>query len=145
MSRLTAIFSERFQAQPANLKKVRDSLCNALKNKGLSDEYTAEVVLAVDEACQNIIRHAYRFDEQGIIDLAVRLANNELVIELIDYAAPVDPRCCQPKPRKELKPGGLGTLFMNQLMDSVGYECPPPNGVGNKLVMTKLITPRTPI
>jgi sigma-B regulation protein RsbU (phosphoserine phosphatase) len=143
MNLTAALLNERFKAHPANLKRIREMLCTLLKNKGFSDNFSSDVVLAVDEACQNIIRHAYQFDEQGIIDLTVRLANNELTIELIDYASPVDPECCHPKPRRVLKPGGLGTLFMNKLMDSVAYECPPPQGVGNKLVMTKSINPRT--
>ncbi len=139
MTPSTALLKERFKAQPENLKNIRDSLCTLLKNKGFNKDYSSDVVLAVDEACQNIIRHAYQFDEEGVIDLAVYLANNELSIELIDFASPVDPKCCDPKPRKNLSPGGLGTIFMNQLMDSVAYECPPPKGVGNKLVMTKSI------
>ncbi len=142
MTTATALLKERFKAQPANLKHIRESLCTLLKNKGFNEDYSSDVVLAVDEACQNIIRHAYNFDEQGVIDLAVYLANNELSIELIDFATPVDPKCCNPKPQKDLVPGGLGTLFMNKLMDSVAYECPPPEGVGNKLVMTKSINPK---
>lgn len=131
------IIHQRFLAQPKNLKSIRDKLYSSMKDKGFEDDFVSEVVLAVDEACQNIIRHAYRFDEHGEIDLGVYLANNVISVELLDFAEPVDPDCCCPKPQSKLKPGGLGTLFMNKLMDSVAYECPPPEGVGNKLVMTK--------
>ncbi|WP_144394959.1 ATP-binding protein [Pleionea sediminis] len=137
MSANQKIIEQRFNAQPKNLKAIRDTLYNSMKTKGFSEECTSDVVLAVDEACQNIIRHAYQFDDSGIIDLGVYLSNNTISVELIDFADPVDPACCVPKAQKELKPGGLGTMFMNKLMDSVEYECPPPKGTGNKLVMKK--------
>ncbi len=137
MSKALSILHKQFEAQPRNLKQVREELCNLLKKKGFSESSCNDIVLAVDEACQNIIRHAYGFDEHGLIDLGVYLANNVISIELVDFAPTVAPDCCEPKPCDELKPGGLGTLFMSKLMDTVEFECPPPAGVGNKLVMKR--------
>ncbi|NVJ50775.1 MAG: ATP-binding protein [Gammaproteobacteria bacterium] len=132
------LLAKRFQAQPKHLKCIRDTISETLKQQGFEQNLLDDTVLAVDEACQNIIRHAYSFDQQGIIDLILLLNNNELSAELVDYAKAVDPRCCEPKGcSRPLTPGGLGTLIMNQVMDSVAYECPPPLGVGNKLIMRR--------
>jgi len=134
------LLTKRFSAQPQHLKTIRSEISNTLSAHGFNQDFQSDMVLAVDEACQNIIRHAYQFDDHGIIDLSLMLDHNELCIELIDFATTVDPDCCKPKECKdELTPGGLGTLIMNKVMDSVAYECPPPNGAGNKLVMRRKV------
>nr|WP_256489240.1 ATP-binding protein [Pleionea sp. CnH1-48] len=136
MQNKDALLTLQFEAYPHNLKEVRGLVCQHLKAADFGREVADEVVLAVDEACQNIIRHAYQSEQGGLIDLALYLTNNTLSVELVDYAQPCNPDCCVPKPREPLQPGGLGLHFMNELMDSVSYE-KPPAGAGNRLVMTK--------
>lgn len=132
-------FQRSFIAKPSELKLIRSAVRKTLQESGVTADNISDVVLAIDEACQNIIRHAYKDKEEGAIDLNLKLSNNALTITLFDYADPVDPSCCEPKKCNKLTPGGLGNLFISKVVDSIGYQCPPP-GVGNQLVMQKKIS-----
>lgn len=127
----------RFQARPNRLRRVRQLITRAALRAGCAEERVLDLVLAVDEACQNIIRHAYQ-GKGGEIELTVRREADRLVIRLLDYAPPVDLTAIQPRPLDELRPGGLGTHFMRSVMDEIAY-IPPPPGAGNLLQMTKRI------
>ena len=56
---------------------------------------------------------------------------------LRDFAPHVPPDCMQPRDLDEVRPGGLGTHFILQVMDEVGFVEPPPEGGGNLLRMVK--------
>ncbi|NVJ58784.1 MAG: ATP-binding protein [Gammaproteobacteria bacterium] len=132
-------FAETFTAKASELKVIRAAVKEFLQSASIAEDEISDIILATDEACQNIIRHAYKESDDGTIDINVQVSNNEIVVILFDYAEPVDPNCCEPKQCNTLSPGGLGNLFINKVMDSTGYQCPP-LGVGNKLVMKKMIT-----
>jgi sigma-B regulation protein RsbU (phosphoserine phosphatase) len=129
----------RFPARPGELRRLRRVVARAVAGCGCADACVRDVVLAVDEACQNIIRHAYA-GRRGDIVLSLRLDGEHLVISLVDFAAPVDVSKICPRSLDELRPGGLGTHFMRSVMDHIAY-LPPPPGAGNLLRMTKRIGP----
>ena len=129
------ILARRFAARPDQLRRIRRALARALEGLGMEADGAADTVLAVDEACQNVIRHAYR-GEGGDIVLRVDQRKGELVIEIRDFAAPVDPARIRPRPLHELRPGGLGTHFIRSVMDRVEY-LPAATGRGNVLRMVR--------
>lgn len=133
---MSVYLERRFLAAAAELKAVRDQVREAAERAGASQAEAADVVLAVDEACQNVIRHAYEGDAKG--DLEIRLAREgaALIVELRDFASAVDPECVhRQRDLDELRAGGLGTHFMRSVMDDVGFlEC---SERGNLLRMTK--------
>ena len=61
----------RFPARAAELKGVRDAVRESVEGCGCSAKSIADIVLATDEACQNIIRHAYRGESDNAIELEV--------------------------------------------------------------------------
>lgn len=132
-----AIAELRFPARPARLKQARALVRQAAESCGGSEDWVHDVVVAVDEACQNIIRHAYN-GQRGDIVLTVLRAGPDLVVRLVDFAPPVDVSQIRPRPLDELRPGGLGTHFIRELMDEVRFM-PPPPGAGNLLQMKKRI------
>ena len=115
---------------------MRDALRERLRSWELDEACATDVVMAVDEACQNVIRHAYRGDPDGVIELEVRRAEGELQIEVRDFAPPVDPARIQPRRLEELRPGGLGTHLIRSAMDHTELRRPP-SGPGNLLRMVK--------
>jgi len=126
----------RFPAQAGELRGMREALRERLRAWRLDEACATDVVMAVDEACQNVIRHAYRGDPDGVIELEVRRAEDELQIAVRDFAPSVDPTRIRPRPLEELRPGGLGTHLIRSAMDHTEY-CKPLSGPGNLLRMVK--------
>lgn len=128
----------RFLARPDRLRGVRDRVRDGVRACGCNDACAADIVLAVDEACQNIIRHAYAGDPDGVIELRVERRADELVFSLRDDASAVDPEKVKPRDLDDLRAGGLGTHLIRQVMDRADFV-PPPTGHGNLLRMVKRI------
>lgn len=88
----------------------------------LTEERAGEVVLAVQEALANVIRHCYKDNPDLRIDLRISLPGDRLEIRIDDYGRFVDPAKIKGRALEDVKPGGLGVLFMRKVMDEVRYE-----------------------
>ena len=91
-------------------------------------ELTQEVVLAVDEACTNAIRHAYDGDTEQHITLRLNQddAGLDIVVEDTGTTAPADSMKEKPPVDPDpltLTPGGLGMQLMYEVFDEVHW-CP---------------------
>jgi serine/threonine-protein kinase RsbW len=91
--------------------------------------------LSVDEACTNVIEHAYAYNIAGQITVYCTLIGEKFTVTIEDNGAPFDPTTT-PEPNVNLglderKAGGLGIYFMKKLMDEVKY-----NRVNNKNLLT---------
>src|SRR6188472_2985366 len=58
-------------ADPNQLAVIRHELTSWLTPLRLTDDETADVVLAVDEAAANAVLHAYGRDESGAVELTL--------------------------------------------------------------------------
>lgn len=115
-----------------NLSVVRDFVREAALEAGADDSAIDKIILAVDEACTNVIKHAYKYSPEGDINVSVRSDNNKFVIEITDHGIIFDPYGI-PEPDikkyyKERRVGGLGMFLMKKLMDEVNYM----NVAGNR-------------
>ncbi len=133
------LLERRFRAQPRELSSTREAVRTCLRARGCRTEIVEEIILAVDEACQNIIRHAYCGDTDGEIVLELDLEGDILIVSLLDFAAEVSPDCIQPRDLHDVRPGGLGTHFIRTVMDDVSLARAP-SGQGNLLKMSKRLT-----
>lgn len=127
-----------FPAEAARLAEMRASLNQSLRDAGLGEAQAEPLVLALDEACANVIRHAYG-GQPGNLWLTLDRDDARLVFRLRDYARPVEPGRLRPKPHDPGRPGGLGLRFIDSIMDSWELRTPE-DGPGNLLVMTKTIS-----
>ena len=127
-----------FPARADALQAVRDVVNNACETCGCATEAATDIVIAVGEACQNVVRHAYRDNEEGDATLEIYCKDGILEFRLQDSAHPVDREKIKPKWPKELGPGGLGVCLIHDIMDKVDY-LPAPEGQGNLLRMVKSI------
>ncbi len=131
-----ALLELRFAARADRLKMVRISLFRAAQMCGFDEIDAGDIVLAIDEACQNVILHGYGGRGDGEIRLGVFRRSGGILVRLLDFAPPVDPATIRPRDLNDLRAGGLGTHFIGQIMDSADY-LPVPEGAGNLLEMTK--------
>ncbi len=124
---------------PDHLPVVRaavEALCKAV---GFSEDTTGKIVLSLDEALTNIIKHAYMGAEDQPIEVELTPTGSDgpqgLQMLLRDYGRSVDPSKIKSRSLHEVRPGGLGVHIMTQCMDEINYaaadEC------GTILTMTK--------
>ena len=128
----------RVPAEARELKNVRAAVRRVGEEAGVDEACAIDVVMAVDEACQNVIRHAYGDSGSGDLLLEVDRDGDTLVFCLKDFAPPVDPSKIRPRELDDVRPGGLGTHLIQEVMDSSGFVEDPP-GCGNLLRMVKRI------
>ena len=128
-----------FPAEPAQMRSVRAALRNALDAEDIGPELRDHLVLAVDEACTNIMRHAYCGNARETITLHLSREKDMLAFELHDNAPTVDAAKLKPRDLSECKPGGLGLPFIDALMDEWKMR-PGGKGKGNILRMLKRLT-----
>ncbi|MBP7687853.1 MAG: ATP-binding protein [Thermoflexales bacterium] len=123
------------------LAQIAEFVTQTAREAGLTDDDVFHVEMAVDEACSNVIEHAYA-DKAGEIELSCAVPEyGRLEIVIHDHGDPFDPESV-PEPRvgdsaglDSMQEGGLGLYFMRKLMDEVRFSFAP--GHGNTLYMVK--------
>jgi sigma-B regulation protein RsbU (phosphoserine phosphatase) len=136
--RIEPLLTHRLVARPERLGAMRQAVADACRRAGCGEPCTRDVVLAVDEACQNVIRHGYHGDRDGEIVLELLRDGPDLVVYLRDFAPKVDPGKVHPRELEDLRPGGLGTHFIREVMDAQEFLAAE-TGAGNVLRMRKRI------
>jgi serine/threonine-protein kinase RsbW len=115
-----------FPGQYENLAKISEFVTGAARAAGLDSAGIYGVELAVDEACANIIDHAYGGEGIGDIECSVEILDNGLKIILRDQGRSFDPDQVKPPdlgvPLEELKPRGVGLYLMRKMVDEVHYQ-----------------------
>jgi anti-sigma regulatory factor (Ser/Thr protein kinase) len=130
------MLEQRFGAGLGGLKRVRAAVLDTARRCGFADLAARDVALAVDEACKNIIVHAYGGESPDDIVLRIFRCPTGIVVQLRDFAPAVDPARIAPRALGDLRPGKLGTRFIRAIMDSAEF-LPPPDGRGNLLQLVK--------
>lgn len=128
----------RVPAHAARLREIRNTVNQALTETGCERGEAADIVLAVDEACQNIIRHGYGGESDDGIVVDIRRDGTKIILYLRDFAEPLNVDKIMPRDLDDVRPGGLGVHFIRQVMDEVDYM-PLEDGEGNVLRMAKRI------
>ncbi len=121
------------ECQTANLCSAREFIESWGKYCGYDDISVGQIVLACDEAVTNIYRYAYDC-KGGSLHIRVFTTDTHLNIHLTDQGTPVDPEKIKGRALDELRPGGLGTVLLQQIFDSVVYQ---PQPVGTLLQLSK--------
>ena len=132
--------SKDFVVDSSNLKEVRTFSREVFEKINLPQEQKDELVLAIAEAAQNIVKHAYKDVEEttDAMQIKISLKDGELEIGFFDKGKPVVPENIQHRKLDDIKPGGLGTFFIKQIMDGAVFK-KDQKGWGNHLILTKKI------
>jgi anti-sigma regulatory factor (Ser/Thr protein kinase) len=130
MSASDPLVELRFLSQPENLASVRACVDRFAAGVGFDEERRGRIVLAVDEAITNVIRHGYRNRHDGPITLRLaRLDGGGVRIELEDEGEQVDPCTLTPRDLSEVRPGGLGIHIIRSTFDTCAWTRKPGSGM----------------
>ncbi len=118
----------RVSSDPRLLGVVRGVIQAWLEVCSLVPDRRREVILAVDEACSNAIRHAYKGRTDGSIELVLSASDEWIEISVSDEGTPCPSECSEYRPmvrpdERELVPGGLGVKLIYEVFDEVRF-CP---------------------
>ena len=120
--------SLEIKSDPRYLALVRRNLEFLLAQDQVLDQDIQKIVLAVDEAAANVIRYAYQGDPNQAIEFEFAISPEWLSIGIRDYGRKPDLDRVKPRELQEVRPGGLGTHFIQEVMDEVNYDISPPKG-----------------
>tara|TARA_B100001057_G_scaffold185940_1_gene186731 strand:+ start:34 stop:456 length:423 start_codon:yes stop_codon:yes gene_type:complete len=138
MANLNYHEKKAFLVKSSSLKDVR-SFCREVFDKlHIDQNLKDELVLAIAEAAQNIVKHAYKdkHDVNEIMVVEISHIDGELKIAFYDMGTPVDPKKVKHREIDNIKPGGLGTFFIQEIMDAVEFKDGKKPWI-NHLVLTK--------
>ena len=122
-----------------SLAQISDFVHRAAVKAGLDERAIFAVKMAVDEACTNIIQHAYGGEGRGKIQLRCETLAEGLQVAIYDQGIPFAPsqvpELDTQAPLQQRQPGGMGMFFIGQLVDSVEFKFNTPQG--NQLTLFK--------
>lgn len=125
-----------------NLAVIRDFIKSAANQSGFSEDSTGKIILAVDEACTNIIKHAYKYSPEGNILIKIKFNDPKFSISITDEGSHFDPnKVPEPDLReyyKQKRIGGLGMFLIKKLMDEVNYSTL--SGNKNQVILVKYLS-----
>ena len=132
--------SNDFLVSTASLKEVRTFSREVFEKINLPQDQKDELVLAIAEAAQNIVKHAYKdiAETSDRMEIKISLKDSDLEIGFFDKGKAVIPENIQHRKLDDIKPGGLGTFFIKQIMDAAVFKKDQKEWV-NHLVLTKKI------
>jgi len=129
--------SKEFSVHSSSLKEIRNFARELLAKHDIFKSTSDDVVLALAEAAQNIVKHAYSGQETSDnLKVEISFENNQLKIDLYDKGEPAIPTNIKPRDVDDIKPGGLGTFFIGQIMDEVMFKTAATDWV-NHLILIK--------
>ena len=129
-----------FLVNSSSLRDVRSFSRDVFEKLKIEKELKDELVLAIAEAAQNIVKHGYKDVENTTdrMEIKISLNNDQLEIGFFDKGKPVVAENVQHRKLDDIKPGGLGTFFIKQIMDGAVFK-KDQKGWVNHLVLTKKI------
>lgn len=129
------------KSDTANLVYIRNFIEESALKYGFDDDITNKIVLAVDEACVNIIKHAYKSNPDNDIKIVIDTNDDRFEVSIIDSGISFNPDTVNIldglNNLSKYKKGGLGMYLMKSLVDKVEYIIQKNNSNMVKLVMYK--------
>jgi len=129
-----------FKSSTDNLSSIRDFVRSTAQDVGFSKDVSGNIILAVDEAVTNVIKHAYNYSEEGKILVSISFIKNKFSVSISDKGTHFNSKLIKDPDLKEYykqrRVGGLGMFLMKKLMDDVKYSQPQNR---NKVTLIKYL------
>lgn len=141
MSKNQKKYQLKIPSQSDNLSIIREVVAKVAAQVGFDSDEASKIELAVDEACTNVIKHAYGKNSNQMIDLSIKFDDKKLIIIVADKGKGFKPEDIKlpdlNESIKEGRRGGLGICLIRTLMDKVDFKIKP--GSKNQVRMIKYI------
>ncbi len=125
-------------ADLAQLTTIREFVSRSGRELDLDEREIYDLQLAVDEACTNIIQHAYD-GQGGAMEVTVEPDKGGVRVTVRDWGTPFEfqkvPVPDVAAPLEQRGVGGLGLFLMHQVMDDIIFDFDAVQG--NTLTMVK--------
>jgi anti-sigma regulatory factor (Ser/Thr protein kinase) len=125
-------------SSPKSLAIVRGAVERMAKLEGFDEHEVGHIVLAIDEALANVIKHSYRGAPDRPIHVRLEPAltcdGGGLIVTVRDYGQTVDPARIKSRDLHDVRPGGLGVHIIHSVMDEVEYSCPAGGGMQLRMI-----------
>ncbi len=139
------MFKLEVPAEELELLTIKDFVQRVCDSAGCSQKETSGIKLAIDEACTNIIRHAYKGKTDGKIRMDMGIGLDDLKTKITDYGKPFDFKGIKDPDLNQYvdigKKGGLGIWLIRKVMSRVTYKAYPDR---NELVMYRRLSKAPP-
>jgi len=133
----------KLKASLENVPLAIELAARSARSAGLDEQAVYEVQVAIDEACANVVEHAYAGGEPGAMEVSCRTDDRTFAIRVRNWGRSFEPNRVEDPdvtaPLEERTLGGLGLFLIRQYMDRVEYTFDPK--LGNELLMTKSLAP----
>ena len=123
-----------FSSHTGNLAPMRKFVRGFLDAYPLSERERMLMILGIDEACTNVIRHAYHLRDDQLISLSLEGSTRCVRLRLRDYGKQTEAHAMKGRSHDLIRPGGLGLHLIRTAFDKVDYIL---KARGTELVMTK--------
>lgn len=121
------------------LSVISDFIVQAASSSGLDDRAVYAMQMAVDEACTNIITHAYGGEGRGSIRLVYQVQPDGFQVTVYDQGRPFDPAQVPEfdpaTPLDQRVKGGMGLFLIRRSVDRLEFKFGTPDG--NQLLLFK--------
>jgi len=133
-------FNKTITSEPANLASIRQAGETLARRIGFSDEDAGKIVLVLDEALSNVIKHGYDYQPGRPIHIVMEPCTQDqrrgIRVVITDQGKRVDPSQIVSRDLDDVRPGGLGVFLMKSIMDSVVHAA---HDSGMRLEMIKYL------
>ena len=114
---------------------ARQWIAEKAKQDGLSDEEIFDLQLVINEACSNVIKHAYQMENGHEIMLSIAINPEKTALTVRDFGDKIDIDRYQSPNLDVPSESGYGIFLIRNLMDIVEYDIS--HELGTELKMVK--------
>jgi len=126
-------------SDPKNLAVVRAAAEKMARQEGFAPNDVDGIMLAIDEALANVMRHGYEGQKNREIHVRLEPTGDQkrgagLIVTLRDQGKQVDPEVIKGRDLEDVRPGGLGVHIIQTVMDHVEYSCLEEGGMQLRMI-----------
>ena len=127
-------------SHPKYLSVVREVTARIGLMHDIGEETVEQIKLAVDEACANVIKYAYRGNADKWIVVRYKVDDERFEVVIEDSGIKADPGAIMGRKLEEVRPGGLGVHFIKRCFDVFEFE--GKKKIGNRLRLVRYLKER---